>query len=211
MKVYIATSNEGKIKEIKTALGDLAIELVPVDVDLDETEDEIKKNGITEMVAISKAKATTAYQEIKSRGLEDHPIITDDSGIYIEGIDGPGINTKKFVKEHGIDGLKNVLTENQSAYFQSVISIMRDGLSEPESFVGRIDGHLSLKGNFDNVEKGFPFNRFFIPADRPEFMAEIPLEQRINYSHRLKAAEELKKYLAKMLEVENLMAGESFR
>ena len=211
MKVYVATSNEGKIKELKMALGGLAVELVPVDIDLDGVEDEIKKSGITEMVAISKAKALRAYQEIKSRGLDDYPIITDDSGIYIEGVDGPGINTKKFVKERGIDGLKNVLTEGAPAYFQSVISIMRDGLLEPESFVGRIDGRLSLKENFNNVEKGFPFNQFFIPADRPEFMVEIPLEQRINYSHRMKAAEELKKYLAKMLEGENLMAGESFK
>ena len=88
---------------------------------------------------------------------------------------------------------------------------MRDGLIRPESFIGRINGHLSIKGNFSEIEKGFPFNHFFIPEGRSEFMAEIPLEQRINYNHRMKAAHELREYVENLAEKEELMAGESFK
>jgi len=196
-KIYIGTSNEGKIKEIMAAFGDNEVEFLPLEVDFDELEDQMKQQGIRDMATISRAKAKTAFEFLKKNKMEPHSIIVDDAGIYFEKLgDEPGIDTKNFVKRHGgIEGVKKAIKEGDRAYFQNVISYMDDELSDPKSFVGKMEGRLSPRDDKAEIENGMPFNHVFIPDGYNEFMYKIPLEARKKFSHRFKAAKELKAYL----------------
>lgn len=202
MKTYIATTNEGKIKEIKSALESAGIELISLDVDFDQLEDELKKNNCRDMVEISKAKAIEVIRQISDKNLEVLPVITDDAGIYFERLgDLPGIDTKTFVKQNGgIDGIKKMINEGERAYFQNVISYFSQDMKEPATFMGRVDGKLSALDNSIEIEKGFPFNHIFKPDGDNRFMFQIPLSERVNFSHRLKAAQKLNQYLQEKVE-----------
>ena len=86
MKILVASSNQGKIKEIQEILEEYEIiSLKEINQEIDVVED-----GKTfEENAIKKAK--TIFEETKM------PCIADDSGIEIEEYDGwPGVLTPKF-------------------------------------------------------------------------------------------------------------------
>jgi non-canonical purine NTP pyrophosphatase (RdgB/HAM1 family) len=195
--MYIATTNEGKIKEIKVAFENEDVQLIPLEIDFDEVEDGLKQKGIRDMVIISKAKAIAAFEFLKQKGKELLPVIVDDAGIFFEKLgDAPGIDSKSFVKNHGgIEGVKKLIKEGDRAYFQSVLSYMEGDLIEPKSFVGKIEGHLSSIDITTEIESGLPFNHVFIPDGHDEFMYKIPLGVRAKFNHRFKAAEQLKKFL----------------
>lgn len=197
-KIYIGTTNEGKIKEIRAAFTDTDVELLPLEVDFDELEEKMKEEGVRDMMLISKAKAKAAFESIKQQGKELHPVIVDDAGIYFEKLgDEPGIDTKSFVKKNGgIEGVKKLISQGDRAYFQSVISYIDAGFSEPKSFIGKVEGHLSPNDNAVEIEGGLPFNHVFIPDGYDEFMYKIPLEERAKFSHRFKAAALLKEHLS---------------
>ncbi len=197
MKIYIATTNEGKINEIKSAFTDTEIELISLNIDFDEIEDELKKSGATNMIVISKAKAKSAIEVIKEKRLELLPVITDDTGIYFEKLNNePGIETKSFIKKHGgIDGVKKVIAEGDVAYFQSVLSYIDQEMAEPVSFVGRLHGRLSPKDDWSGLEKSAPFGHLFIPDGYDDFLYKISTEQRKKFHHRFLAAQQLRQYI----------------
>ncbi|MFA6100154.1 MAG: non-canonical purine NTP pyrophosphatase [Patescibacteria group bacterium] len=203
MKIYVATTNEGKLKEIRAGLDSLNAELIPLGVETDEVEEALKKEGVRDMVAISQAKAREAQKFIKEKGLEAHPVIVDDAGIYFaDRIDFPGIDSKSYIKQVGLEGAKAEIQEGSKAYFQSVVSLA-DGDSV-ESFVGRVNGTLSKNDTATETEKGFPFNHLFIPEGEARFLYQIPIEERKGFSHRMKALAELRDHLKERLEQERI-------
>jgi non-canonical purine NTP pyrophosphatase (RdgB/HAM1 family) len=196
-RMYIATTNKGKIKEISAAFRNHDFELIPLEIDFDELEDGMKKDGVRDMVLISKEKAKSAFEFLKQNNKELFPVIVDDAGIYFEKLgDQPGVDTKSFFRSQGgINGIKKVIKEGDRAYFQSVISIMNSSLSEPKSFVGKVEGKLSLNDSATEIEDGLPFNHVFIPDGYDDFMYKISLEEREKFNHRFKAVALLKEYL----------------
>lgn len=200
MKIYIATTNAGKIKEITAAFIDTNVELIPLEADFDELENKLKEDGIRDMLKISQAKAKEAIKYIQEKNLERFPVIVDDAGIYFEKMqDAPGIETKAFVKNQGgINGVKKLIQEGDGAYFQSIISYMDESFNEPKSFVGKLEGRLSPADNEQEIEKGLPFNHIFIPVGYNKFLYQIPLEERAKFSHRFKAVEQLKECIGEL-------------
>ena len=194
-KLYIATTNQGKIKEIRAALG--GSELIPLEIDFDDLESDLMRHGVSDMVTVSKAKAVAAFDNMKQQGLEEFPVIVDDAGIYLERLGGaPGIGTKDFVRNYGgLTGVKETVVEGESAYFQNVLSYMDGRLEKPKSFLGKVGGHLSVKDDAAEIEKGFPLNHLFIPDGYGDFMYKIPLYERLKFSHRFRAAVLLGEYL----------------
>ena len=87
MKLLVASSNEGKIREIKQILDNFEI-ITPKDLNL---HIEIDEDGETfEQNAIKKARIMYDTTHI--------PSIADDSGIEIEYYNGwPGVNTARFL------------------------------------------------------------------------------------------------------------------
>ena len=88
-KIVFATTNEGKVKEIKEILGDFPIEVVSMK-EMGITAD-IEENGTTfEENSLIKARALA-----KLTGL---PALADDSGLEVDYLNGePGIYSARYL------------------------------------------------------------------------------------------------------------------
>ncbi len=180
--IKIATTNLGKIREIQYCLGD-HFEIEPIMIDLIEPQN-------SDMIEVSKSKARQAFEMI------GEPILVDDSGIYFEKYNQfPGVYSKMLVDGVGIKGIKCLVQDGDKAFFQTVISYMDETLKLPESFIGKSTGRLDLSDASLDLEQGFPYNHLFKPDGYDQFIYQIPMDQRMNFGNRMKAASQLKEYL----------------
>ena len=91
-QLIFATSNEGKIKEIRAVLADtdyqvLSMAEAGIQIDIDENGADFEEN------AIIKAKAV--------HGVSHTLVLADDSGLEIDYLDGePGVHSARYMGEN---------------------------------------------------------------------------------------------------------------
>ena len=128
-KIVFATSNEGKMREIREILKDLGVEVLSlkeagVHVDIVEDGDTFEAN------AVIKAKAVWE----KTGGI----VLADDSGLEIDYLNGePGVYSARYMGEDTSYDIKNwnlihrlngVAEEERTARFVAVIAgVLPDG------------------------------------------------------------------------------------
>ena len=97
MKVYFATSNKGKVQNAQDSLVAFGIEVEQIEMDLIESRAE-------DPAEIALEKAKQAYKELK------RPVIVEDSGFFIEALDGfPMTHIKFSLKTLGITNILKLL------------------------------------------------------------------------------------------------------
>ena len=203
MRIVVATSNRGKLSELRSLLPESA-ELVTIgELGLtlpDETGSDFVEN------ALIKARAATGTDLVG---------VADDSGLIVDALGGaPGIFSARFAGEHATDEQNNCkLTEllaglgpgERIARFCSAVAMVTpDG----KEFVatGRVEGAIVDDPRGTN---GFGYDPHFEidDPDAAEFngltMAEISLEQKNRISHRARAY----RNLLKQLERSRLFSG----
>ena len=191
-KIVFATTNEGKVKEIKEILGDFPIEVVSMK-EMGITAD-IEENGTTfEENSLIKARAL-----VKLTGL---PALADDSGLEVDYLNGePGIYSARYLgrdtdydykNNYIIDKLSGAKGEERSARFVCVISLV---LPDGREFVERgvVEG---LIGYEQKGENGFGYDPIFYLPEYGKTSAEIPPEEKNRISHRGKALTAMKKLI----------------
>jgi XTP/dITP diphosphohydrolase len=192
MKLVLATSNRGKIREIKEMCDDY--EVIAYSDLIDEFE--IVEDGETfKENALIKARAV--YKALKD---EDAIVIADDSGISIDILDGaPGIYSARFAGEGATDrdNLDKVVqslhvkeAESSPAYYTAAIAIVS---KEQESTVhGWMYGKVIItpKG-----EKGFGYDPIFVPDGYDKTLGELDESVKKELSHRSQALELMKMIL----------------
>ena len=184
MKIVLATSNNGKIKEFKKLLPDFDVltfkELIG-ELEIVEDGHSFKENAII--------KAKTIYEKLND---ENIVVISDDSGITVPAINNePGIysaryagegatdkqNNEKLISELNIKALKST-----PAFYTACIAI---------AFKGEIyTVHGWMHGNVINKEigtQGFGYDPMFIPKGFDKTLGELPLEVKKEFSHRSNA------------------------
>ena len=194
-KIVFATTNAGKIKEIKEILADFDVEVVSMK-EMNITAD-IEENGATfEENSLIKARAVS-----KLTGL---PALADDSGLEVDYLNGePGIYSARYLgrdtdydykNNYIIKKLKDAKDEARSARFVCVISLVRpDG----REFVkkGVMEGRIGyeIKG-----ENGFGYDPIFYLPEYGKTSAEISAEEKNKISHRGKALSAMKELIASL-------------
>jgi non-canonical purine NTP pyrophosphatase, rdgB/HAM1 family len=191
-KIVFATTNEGKVKEIKEILGDFPIEVVSMK-EMGITAD-IEENGATfEENSLIKARAL-----VKLTGL---PALADDSGLEVDYLNGePGIYSARYLgrdtdydykNNYIIDKLSGAKGEERSARFVCVISLV---LPDGREFVERgvVEG---LIGYEQKGENGFGYDPIFYLPEYGKTSAELPPEEKNRISHRGKALTAMKKLI----------------
>ncbi len=188
--LVVSSSNTGKIKEIKSILSELNLDVVSKDeVGLSELE-VIEDKDTLEGNAIK--KALEIYKHTK--GL----VMSDDSGLFVEHLGGaPGIYSARYA---GIDNddkannakllndLKDVSLENRNAKFKTVIAIvLEDG--SVETVVGECAGKILTEAR---GVSGFGYDPLFIPNGYDKTFAELDSSIKNSISHRRNALEKLK-------------------
>lgn len=191
-KIVFATTNEGKVKEIKEILGDFPVEVVSMK-EMGITAD-IEENGTTfEENSLIKARALA-----KLTGL---PALADDSGLEVDYLNGePGIYSARYLgrdtdydykNNYIIDKLSGAKGEDRSARFVCVISLV---LPDGREFVERgvVEG---LIGYEQKGENGFGYDPIFYLPEYGKTSAELPPWEKNKISHRGKALTAMKKLI----------------
>jgi XTP/dITP diphosphohydrolase len=192
-KIIFATSNEGKMDEIRAILKDVDVELVSLkDAGLNP---DIEENGSTfEENAIIKAKTVME--------LTGEMVLADDSGIEVDYLDkAPGVYSARFMGEQTpysvknqyiIDQLTNAVGEDRSARFVCVIAF---ALPDGEIFTCRvtIEGYIA---NSISGAHGFGYDPIFYVPEFRCTTAEMTPDQKNEISHRGKALREMKNIIA---------------
>lgn len=194
-KIVFATTNAGKIKEIKEILADFDVEVVSMN-EMNITTD-IEENGTTfEENSLIKARAIS-----KLTGL---PALADDSGLEVDYLNGePGVYSARYLgrdtdydykNNYIIDKLKDAKDEERSARFVCVISLV---IPDGREFVkkGVMEGRIGyeIKG-----ENGFGYDPIFYLPQYSKTSAEISAEEKNKISHRGKALREMKELIASL-------------
>jgi XTP/dITP diphosphohydrolase len=178
----IASSNRGKLVEIRELLADSGIDIVTQGemgvTDADET-------GLT-FVENALLKARKAARET---GL---PALGDDSGLCVDALDGaPGLYSARYAGEHGnadanIDKLLHVLRDvpdaRRTAHFYAVIVLLRHA-EDPQPLIaeGIWHGRVLHERRGDG---GFGYDPVFLDPEQGLSAAELDPQLKHRISHR---------------------------
>ncbi|MFT4255551.1 MAG: RdgB/HAM1 family non-canonical purine NTP pyrophosphatase [Pseudoxanthomonas sp.] len=191
MKLVLASSNQGKLEELRKLLADAGIELVAqselgVD-DADETGSSFIEN------ALLKARHAAA-----ATGL---PALADDSGICVDALRGaPGIHSARYSGEYGdaqanIDKLLHALREvadaDRGAHFHCVLALVRHA-EDPQPVIaeGQWRGRILRERHGTG---GHGYDPVFFDPQHGQTAAEMPMALKNRISHRGLALAELRR------------------
>lgn len=190
-RLLIATTNAGKLREIRGILSDLPIELLSLaDVAaLPEPEE-------TGRTFAENARLKAAYYA-RATAL---PVVGEDSGLEIDALDGaPGIESARFpgaTYPEKFDRLYAMLDarggRESTARFVCALALVQDGtvLFETEATV---EGHIAPEPRGSG---GFGYDPIFYYPAYGRTLAEASAEEKAAVSHRGKAFRALRHFLA---------------
>lgn len=191
-KVIFATSNEGKMKEVRSILEGLDVEVF-----------SMKEAGIF----VEVVEDGTTFEEnaaIKATAIQKECgeiVLADDSGLEVDYLNKePGIYSARYMGEDTsyriknkslIDRLEGVEGEDRSARFVCAIAAaFPDGTVEITR--GTIEGQIGYE---EKGENGFGYDPIFYVPEYGCTTAELTLEQKNEASHRGKALRKMKEII----------------
>jgi XTP/dITP diphosphohydrolase len=189
-KILLATTNRGKLHDVKEILEDIDVEILSF-LDFDDYPN-VEETGST-FLENAELKCKAAFEKY---GI---PSFGDDSGLEAFQLNGePGIYSARYAGEDSDDEQNNLklikklseLPEPHPGRFVCAV-VYYDGQNY-KSAIGEIKGNIIESPRGKN---GFGYDPLFIPNGYDNTMAELSHEVKNKISHRLNAFEELKKYL----------------
>lgn len=193
-EIIVASTNQGKIKEIKAMLKDIDIEVLSMK-DVLEQELEIEETGTT-----FKENALIKAQTIAN--IVNKPVLADDSGLEVDALDKqPGIYSARFLgadtsynikNQYIIDALKD---KERTARFVCAMALVIPG-QEPILIEETMEGLIN-----DKIEgaNGFGYGPIFYFPPCQMTSAMMSMEEKNKYSHRAKALKKLYTILKEIL------------
>lgn len=185
----LASSNQGKLREIQQVLAHLDMQLAPqsefnID-DADETGFSFVEN------AIIKARHAASISGL--------PALADDSGLEVDALAGrPGIYSARFAGEKATDrdNIQQLLTDMagidsplRTARFRCVLVYMRHA-EDPSPIIaeGSWEGFILEEQRGQN---GFGYDPVFYIPEHQRTAAELEPSVKNQHSHRARALQQL--------------------
>jgi len=192
LKLVLATSNKGKLKEIKKLCNEY--EVVPYSELIEEFE--IIEDGLSfKENALIKARAV--YSALKDK---DVVVLADDSGISVEVLEGaPGIYSARYGGEGADDkanlqklmqDIKQKGHKSSPAFYTAAIAIVTAGIER--TVHGWMYGTAMTEAR---GEGGFGYDPMFVPLGFDKTLGELDDEIKKELSHRSQALKLAKKVL----------------
>lgn len=189
MKIILATSNPGKLREIQQVFANLPHEIIPQS---EFSVPSVAETGLTFVEnAILKARNACEHTNL--------PVIADDSGLEIDALNGePGIYSARYAGEEGnseanmakaLQELSDMPKEDRTARFQCVMVYMHHS-KDPAPVIcqGTWEGSILFK---PQGHDGFGYDPiFFVPTHNCS-AAELLLDIKNQISHRGQALQQL--------------------
>ena len=181
--LLLATTNQNKFFEIRTALGQLGIPLCSLK-DFPPIE-ESPETGST--FAENAAEKANYYSEKFQK-----PVMAEDSGLVIPSLDGfPGVHSSRIGPddqsriEMVLDKLKNPDLDRNAYYICSIMLIVNGTRYAVE---GRCDGSI-LKA--PDGTQGFGYDPIFLPDGALRPFGRMSIKEKSQYSHRAQAVHKI--------------------
>lgn len=189
MKLVLATSNKGKVREIKALCEDY--EVIPYSELIEEFEiiedgDSFKEN------ALIKARAVFKALNENSVDIKDVIVLADDSGISVDVLGGkPGIYSARHAGKNAndkdnlyklIDDIKAEGVKSSPAHYTAAIAIVTKN--------GEYCVHGWMHGTALSEtigDGGFGYDPMFIPLGYDKTLGELEDDVKKKLSHRSKA------------------------
>lgn len=197
MHLLIATSNAGKIIEIKESLSGLPI-IVKSPIDFGITESPHEHGDTFEANAIEKARFY--YKKAKI------PTLADDSGIIVEALEkelgvhtrrwgaGPKATDKEWI-EFFLERMRH--EKNKRAHFVCCLALI-DENGQETIFHGTCDGVITQELEAGYLP-GLPISGCFKPVGYDRVYSAMSTDQKNAISHRGRAVEAFKNHLQSVL------------
>ena len=197
MKLVLASSNHGKLEELRELLAGNGIELV-AQSELGVGDEE--ETGAT-FVENALLKARHAAR------LTGLPALADDSGICVDALDGaPGLHSARYAGEHGnassnidklLEALRGVPEQARGAHFHCVLVLLRHA-DDPQPLIveGQWRGTILEQRR---GEGGHGYDPVFFDPQFGQSAAEMEMQLKNRISHRGQALALLRSRLPQAL------------
>ena len=197
MKFVLASSNQKKIKELRTILSNIMEDAEVITLAEAGITDDIVEDGDSFAAnALIKARVAASTGNIG---------IADDSGLTVDALGGePGIYSARYAGEHGNDEANNKkllenmkgITDRRAAFVCSIACVFPDE-SEPIIAEGKVEGEIleSPRG-----ESGFGYDPLFWSPLLGKTLAEALPEEKNAISHRANALAEFSRAFKERME-----------
>lgn len=193
MKLVLASSNAGKLAELRDLLGDTGIDLV---AQTDLGVEDIEETGSTFVEnALLKARHAAAVTGL--------PALADDSGICVDALGGaPGLYSARYAGQHGdaqanidklLAALKDVPDAQRGAHFYAVIVLLRHA-GDPRPVIAEGIWHGRILHQRQG-ERGFGYQPVFYDTEYNVSAGEIDDALKNRVSHRARALAALRERL----------------
>ncbi|HMI61802.1 MAG TPA: non-canonical purine NTP pyrophosphatase [Puia sp.] len=207
IRIIFATNNDHKVAEIQAAIGSslevISLRAAGIDIDIPEPHDTLEANATEKSSTIHRLTGTNCFSE--------------DTGLEVSALNGePGVNSARYAGEHRSfeDNIEKLLSKlnavaatgaatstttgqpapspHRQARFRTVISLIWEGTEH--QFEGICNGHILPAAT---GKGGFGYDPIFVPEGDTRSFAQMSLEEKNQYSHRRKAADQLVAFLQK--------------
>lgn len=187
-RLLIATSNRGKVREVRAMLEQARLALLTLD-DFPGMPEAVEDGATFEENARKKA--------LHYHRLAGVATLADDSGLEVDALGGqPGIHSARFAGAHGDDNANNArlvamlrgeAMQQRTARFRCVVALACKGhvVAVAE---GSVDGVIIDE---PRGAMGFGYDPHFLLPQLGLTKAELPLEKKNELSHRGQAVRKI--------------------
>lgn len=197
--ILIATTNNGKLREVKSCLNSLKITLKDLN-DFPMLEQPAEDGNTFADNAIIKAM----YYSSNTK----HWTLADDSGLEVDALGGkPGVLSARYAGDSASDEekiarllseLKLVSEPERTARFVCTLAFCSSDEKLVKLTIGKCEGHIAFEPRGTN---GFGYDPVFIPQGFDKTFGELPSEIKQNISHRGKALSEFRQFFSDFLAI----------
>ena len=192
-RLLVATTNTGKLREIRSLLAGIPVELVTLR-DL-ASIDEPEETGLT-FAENARLKALYYFAQA---GITT---VAEDSGLVIDGLEGePGVHSARFLRPDAsyperfaeiFQRLSGPPEKNRAARFVCTLAVAREGQIIYEA-QGTVEGEIAREAR---GSAGFGYDPIFFYPPYGSTLADVSEEAKLAVAHRGQAFRKLASWLA---------------
>jgi XTP/dITP diphosphohydrolase len=198
--LLIATTNRGKLAELRSLLADLPVEILSLTDVMPGRPAPVEDGATFEDNALIKARAAATTAMMVT--------LAEDSGLEVDALGGrPGVRSARYAKEGATDAenneallsaLEHVEDTQRQARFRCVMALI-DPWSDQSPIIteGRCEGTIARQARGMG---GFGYDPLFVVSGYGRTMAELDDDEKNRASHRGKATRAMRPALEAMIE-----------
>jgi len=202
MKLLIATTNPGKVREYEILLAGAPVQLLSL-ADVGLSDMDVEESGTTlEDNARIKAEAYMKVSNLLT--------LADDTGLYVDALGGaPGVYPARYGgpgltmpqrRAKLLGELANVPDDQRTARFVCLIALANPADQSIKLVSGTCEGRIAQADDAEGRE-GFGYDPIFISQGYDVPWSRVPMDEKNRISHRGQAARQAVQILERLAKI----------